>query len=72
MAIRAEGIAVFEQAVLMDGVHQRQELSSPAKAGDPVRRGFSVPSLTSLEYWIVRRSLSSGAHSRDPLADDDG
>jgi hypothetical protein len=23
------------------------------------------------EYWIVRRSLSSGAHSRDPVADDD-
>jgi hypothetical protein len=22
-------------------------------------------------YWIIRRSLSSGAHSRDPLADDD-
>jgi hypothetical protein len=25
----------------------------------------------SLEYWIARRSLSSGAHSRDPLAGDD-
>jgi hypothetical protein len=24
------------------------------------------------EYWIIRRSLSSGAHSRDPVADDDG
>jgi hypothetical protein len=24
------------------------------------------------EYWIVRWSLSSGAHSRDPVADDDG
>jgi hypothetical protein len=23
------------------------------------------------EYWITRRSLSSGAHSRDPLAGDD-
>jgi hypothetical protein len=23
------------------------------------------------EYWIVGRSLSSGAHSRDPVADDD-
>jgi len=23
------------------------------------------------EYWIVRRSLSSGGHSADPLADDD-
>jgi hypothetical protein len=27
--------------------------------------------LTSLEYWIARRSLSSGGHSADPLADDD-
>src|SRR6267154_1328138 len=24
------------------------------------------------EYWIIRRSLSSGGHSADPLADDDG
>jgi hypothetical protein len=24
-----------------------------------------------VEYWITRRSLSSGAHSRDPLAGDD-
>jgi hypothetical protein len=45
--------------------------SCPAKAGHPVRRGFSIQSLRSLEYWIVRRSLSSGVHSRDPLADDD-
>jgi hypothetical protein len=22
-------------------------------------------------YWVIRLSLSSGAHSRDPLADDD-
>ena len=25
-----------------------------------------------LEYWIARRSLSSGGHSADPLAGDDG
>ena len=24
------------------------------------------------EYWIIRWSLSSGGHSADPLADDDG
>ncbi len=29
-------------------------LSSPAKAGDPVRRGLSVLSLLSLEYWGTR------------------
>jgi hypothetical protein len=28
--------------------------SSPAKAGDPVRRGVSILSLASLEYWIAR------------------
>jgi hypothetical protein len=42
----------------------------------PRRRASSTPrplgSITSAsEYWIVRRSLSSGAHSRDPVADDD-
>jgi hypothetical protein len=30
--------------------------SYPAKAGYPVRRGLSIPSLTSLEYWIARSS----------------
>src|ERR1700736_3909490 len=30
--------------------------SSPAKAGDPVRRGFSVLSSESLEYWVARSS----------------
>ena len=42
----------------------------------PRRRVSSTPrhfgSITSSsEYWIIRRSLSSGAHSRDPVADDD-
>ena len=43
----------------------------PADAGYPVRRGLSFRSLTSLEYWIARRSLSSGGHSADPVAGDD-
>jgi hypothetical protein len=30
--------------------------SCPAKAGHPVRRGFSVQARTSLEYWITRPS----------------
>jgi len=46
-------------------------LSSPAKAGDPVRRGLSVLSLAALEYWVSRRSLSSGGHSAAPVAGDD-
>src|SRR5262245_1936380 len=28
----------------------------PRESGDPVRRGFSVQSLLSLEYWVVRPS----------------
>jgi hypothetical protein len=32
----------------------RTMLSSPAQAGDPVRRGFSILSLTSLEYRVTR------------------
>jgi hypothetical protein len=50
---------------------RRLSLSSSAKAADPVRRGLSVLSWTSLGYWITRRSLSSGGHSADPLAGDD-
>ena len=46
-------------------------LSSSAKAGDPVRRGLPVLSSASLEYWVTRRSLSSGGHSADPVAGDD-
>jgi hypothetical protein len=35
---------------------RRLHLSSPANAGDPVRRGLSHPSLVSLEYWVTRPS----------------
>jgi hypothetical protein len=35
--------------------------------GYPVRRGLSVLSLSSLEYWITRRSLSSGGALRRPV-----
>jgi hypothetical protein len=34
--------------------------SSPAHAGDPVRRGFSAETLASLEYWIARSRLRQG------------
>jgi hypothetical protein len=42
----------------------------------PRKRGIEyaaapVVSRTAGVYWIIRWSLSSGAHSRDPLADDD-
>jgi len=37
----------------------------------PFNRGFSVLSLTSLEYCVTRRSLSSVGHSADPVTGDD-
>jgi hypothetical protein len=50
----------------------------PAAVGpdDRLQRVSGTPrdfdSITNaLEYWIVCRSLSPGAHSRDPVADDD-
>ena len=46
--------------------------SSPAKAGDPVRRGLSVLSLLSLEYWVPRlrggRRLGVTSQSRGTLS----
>src|SRR3954453_5754713 len=33
--------------------------SSPAHAGDPVRRGFSAHALLPLEYWIARLSRAT-------------
>src|SRR5256885_6420543 len=42
---------------LSSGAHSRDsQLSSPAKAGDPVRRDFSVQQQLSLEYWVARSS----------------
>jgi hypothetical protein len=34
------------------GRRSQQQVSSSAKAEDPVRRGFSVQSQRSLEYWV--------------------
>ena len=48
----------------------RYWLSSSAKAGDPVRRGFSVLSLASLEYWVPAFAGTTPvvcSHSRDAL-----
>jgi hypothetical protein len=41
--------------------------SYPAHAGYPVRRGFSIRSRMSLEYWITRWSLSSGRPKAGPV-----
>ena len=45
--------------------HKRPSYS--AKAEYPVRRGFSFQSLMSLEYWVTRRSLSSGRPKAGPV-----
>ena len=37
-----------------DAARSHPSLSCPAKAGHPVRRGYSVRSRLSLEYWIAR------------------
>jgi hypothetical protein len=42
----------------------------PAKAGIQYSAAMSK-GREAAAYWIIRRSLSSGARSRDPLADDD-
>ena len=45
--------------------------SCPAGGRHPVRRGLSLRSLTPLEYWITRRSSSSGRPKPDRVAGDD-
>jgi hypothetical protein len=35
-------------------IHPTNKSSYPAEAGYPVRCGFSIQSLTFLEYWITR------------------
>src|SRR5436190_23027352 len=41
---------------------RHREPSYPAHAGYPVRRGFSIPSRASLEYWVARssRAMTTG------------
>ena len=45
------------------GMTNTPNSSSPAKAGDPVRRGFSALSPASLEYWIARSSRAMTTRS---------
>ena len=42
-------------------LHPSYAPSYPAHAGYPVRRGFSIPSQPSLEYWIARSSRATTA-----------
>ncbi len=51
--------AMFEMATAI----ATHSLSSPAQAGDPVRRGFSAQALLSLEYWIARSSRATTSES---------
>ena len=46
-------------------------LSSSAKADDPVNAGVAIL-MNVTEYWMPRRSLSSGGARADPLAGHDG
>jgi hypothetical protein len=50
------GVAVAART----SARNHQRLSFPAKAGNPVRRGFSVQSLLPLEYWVARSRLRPG------------
>ena len=42
----------------------RSRCHAPRHAGHPVRRGLSIQSLTSLEYWIARSSRATTALTR--------
>ena len=44
---------------------------TPAKAGIQDAAAVVVDGAAGV-YWIIRWSLSSGGHSADPVADDDG
>jgi hypothetical protein len=39
----------------------------PRESGDPVRRGLSVQSLASLEYWVARSSRAMTTESANPF-----
>jgi len=49
----------------------RSRLSSPRVRGSSTPRVFDSITGAS-EYWVARWSLSSGGHSADPVAGDDG
>jgi hypothetical protein len=46
--------------------------SLPATNAKHLRKGALATKLFNAVKWIASRSLSSGAHSRDPLARNDG
>ena len=85
MAVWAEGIEVSEQAVLTldykavippDDCHTPPPGLAFGEPDDRLLRGIQYAAAPVVDRaagvnWIIRSSLSSGAHSRDPLADDD-
>jgi len=54
--------------VKLTGAASTSPLSSSAKAGDPVRRGFSIQALTSLEYRIARLNRATASEFVSSLA----
>src|SRR6266576_1506573 len=73
-ALPASGIWQAGKTSLRYIVSEQQSVFRTAKRGVPSLRGAqrrSNPAFL-LGLWIASRSLSSGAHSRDPLARNDG
>jgi hypothetical protein len=57
----ANSVARMLKCVATDREQPHRRWSSPAKAGDPVRRGLSAHALAPLEYWIARSSRAMTA-----------
>jgi hypothetical protein len=51
---QASKLDCFASLAMTEKYCHTHQSSSPAQAADPVRRGPSIQSLPSLEYWIAR------------------
>ena len=72
VSVFGQSFLTGEPQRLMQGFLDRETVAvMPREGGHPTLRLHRIQRLL-LEYWIIRRSLSSGGHSADPLADDDG
>src|SRR6185369_653019 len=64
LVLEGDAIEPHRDGDAADGGPDCNGLSSPAKAEYPIRCGLAVLSPLVLEYWITRRSLSSGGAAR--------
>src|SRR5580765_3269852 len=74
-AARAKGAAAEVGGTAADGIGQSQrrrvrKIVPDRRAATADARVFGAEEIVFV-YWIIRRSLSSGGHSADPLAGDD-